>query len=86
MYRIVYTKQAAKDVENVKRAGLSQKVQKLIEIVRKNPFQTPPPYEKLVGDLNGLYSRRINIQHRMVYEVFETEQTIKLVRLCTYYK
>ena len=85
MYRIVYTKQAAKDVETVKRAGLAQKAQKLIEIVRKNPYQTPPPYEKLVGDLNGLYSRRINIQHRMVYEVFEAEQTIKIIRLWTHY-
>ena len=81
MYQIKYTRQAVKDVEYIKRAGLSEKVQKLISVVKVNPFQNPPPYEKLTGDLKDLYSRRINIQHRLVYEVLEQEHAVKIIRM-----
>ena len=86
MYKIVYTKIAVKDIPKLKSAHLAEKAKALIEIIRQNPFQTPPPYEKLVGDLNGAYSRRINVQHRLVYEVYEQEQTIKIVSLWTHYE
>lgn len=86
MYQIKYTRQAVKDVEYIKRAGLSEKVQKLISVVKVNPFQNPPPYEKLTGDLKDLYSRRINIQHRLVYEVLEQEHTIKIIRMWKHYE
>lgn len=86
LYTVVYTKQAVKDIALIKRAGLSEKAQKLLAILRKNPYQTPPPYEKLVGDLSGMLSRRINIQHRLVYEVYEAEKTVKIIRLWTHYE
>ena len=86
MYKVVYTKTAVKDIPKLKSAHLAEKAKALIEIIRQNPFQTPPPYEKLVGDLNGAYSRRINVQHRLVYEVYEQEQTIKIVSLWTHYE
>lgn len=85
-YQIVYTKLAVKDIENLKRAGLATKAKKLINIIENAPFQTPPPYEKLVGNLNGLYSRRINIQHRLVYEVLEQEHTVKIIRMWKHYE
>ena len=92
MYRIVYAKQAAKDIKNLKAARLDKKAKELIEIIRRNPFQNPPPYEGLVGSLQGFYSRRINIQHRMVYQVclemiddMEYEGTVKIVRMWTHY-
>ncbi len=85
-YQIVYTKLAVKDIENLKRAGLAAKAKKLIHIIENDPFQTPPPYEKLVGNLNGLYSRRINIQHRLVYEVLEQEHTVKIIRMWKHYE
>ncbi len=85
-YKIVYTKQAVKDVVLLKQAGLSFKAQKLIDIVKANPFQTPPPYEKLTGDLKGMYSRRINIQHRFVYEVIEEQHTVKVIRMWKHYE
>lgn len=85
-YQIAYTKQAVKDIALLKQAGLSGKAQKLVEIVKKDPFQNPPPYEKLVGDLSGLYSRRINIQHRFIYEVLEKEHTIKIIRMWKHYE
>lgn len=92
MYRIVYAKQAAKDVKNLKAVGLDKKAKELIEVVRKNPFQNPPPYESLVGNLQGFYSRRINIQHRLVYQVCaeatnedEYEGTVKIIRMWTHY-
>lgn len=69
MYRIVYTKQAIKDIKNLKSTGLDKKTKELIEVVRENPFMNPPPYEGLVGNLKGFFSRRINIQHRLVYQV-----------------
>ena len=92
MYRIVYAKQAAKDIKNLKVARLDKKAKELIEIVRVNPFQNPPPYEELVGRLQGFYSRRINIQHRLVYQVCpktiddeEYEGTVKIIRMWTHY-
>lgn len=86
MYAVVYTKTALKDIPKLKAARLDGKALTLIDVVRVNPYQTPPPYEKLVGDLSGLYSRRINGQHRLVYEVFEQELTIKIVSLWSHYE
>ncbi|WP_295918056.1 Txe/YoeB family addiction module toxin [Anaerovibrio lipolyticus] len=86
MYKIVYTKAAVKDIPKLKTAGLDTKAKALIELIKVNPFQTPPSYEKLVGDLKGLYSRRINIQHRLVYQVYEEEKTIKIISLWTHYE
>ena len=86
MYKIVYAKTAAKDVTKLKAAHLAEKAKMLIELLRENPFQNPPPYEKLVGDLNGAYSRRINVQHRLVYQVYEEEQTVKILSLWTHYE
>ncbi len=85
-YKIVYTKLAVKDIENLKQAGLAAKAKKLIDIVEVNPFQNPPPYEKLTGDLKGMYSRRINIQHRLVYEVLEQEHAVKIIRMWKHYE
>lgn len=86
MYKIVYTKAAAKDVPKLKAAHLDAKAKALIDVIRCNPYQTPPSYEKLVGDLQGLYYRRINIQHRLVYEVIEEVKIIKIVSLWTHYE
>ena len=86
MYKIVYTKDSKKDIEKLKGANLDKKVLALIEIVKNNPFQMPPPYEKLVGDLNGLYSRRINIKHRLVYQILENIKTVKIVSMWTHYE
>lgn len=86
MYKIVYTKTATKDIPKLKAAHLDAKAKALIDVIRENPYQAPPSYEKLVGDLQGLYSRRINIQHRLVYQVFEEEKTIKIVSLWTHYE
>lgn len=86
MYKIVYTKTAVKDIPKLKAAHLDNKVKALIEVIRVNPYQSPPSYEKLVGDMQGLYSRRINVQHRLVYEVLEEMNTIKIVSLWTHYE
>ncbi len=86
MYTIVYTKKAAADIPKLKTAKLDKKAKALIELIRENPCQTPPPYEKLVGDLQGALSRRINIKHRLVYEVLEEEQTVKIISLWTHYE
>ena len=86
MYKIVYTRTAAKDIPKLKAAHLADNAKALLEVIRNDPFQNPPPYEKLVGDLNGAYSRRINIQHRLVYQVYEEEQTIKVLSLGTHYE
>ena len=86
MYRIVYRKKVLKDIPKIKAIKLESKVQKLIEIIKQNPFQNPPPYEKLVGDLEGAYSRRINVQHRLVYQILEEEKTIKILSLWTHYE
>jgi len=85
-WRIVYTRQARRDARKIVAVGLRPKAEKLLEILSKNPFQTPPPYEKLVGDLSGAYSRRINIQHRLVYQVLEEIRTVKVIRMWTHYE
>lgn len=85
-WRVVYTKQAQKDAKKLSAAGLRPKAEELLEILRQNPYQNPPPYEKLVGDLAGTYSRRINIQHRLVYQILEAEQTVKVLRLWSHYE
>ena len=85
-WHIVFTKQAQKDAQKVKSARLKPKVQLLLDAIREDPFKIPPPYEKLVGDLAGSYSRRINIQHRLVYEVYELQQTVKIIRMWTHYE
>ncbi len=85
-WELVYTKQAQKDAKKLTASGLKNKAQSLLEIIQKDPYQKPPPYEKLVGDLSGAYSRRINIQHRLVYQVYEKEHVIKVIRLWTHYE
>lgn len=85
-WKLVFTKQAQKDAKKLTSAGLKRKAQLLLKVITKNPFQVPPPYEKLVGNLTGAYSRRINIQHRLVYQVFQKDKTIKIIRLWTHYE
>jgi len=85
-WKLVYTKQAQKDAKKLSASGLKEKAKNLLYIIQENPYQNPPPYEKLVGDLNGAYSRRINIQHRIVYQIMEEEKTIKVIRLWTHYE
>ena len=85
-WRIVYTRQAQKDAKKITAVGLRQKAEKLLEILSKNPFHTPPPYEKLIGDLSGAYSRRINIQHRLVYQVLDEMRVVKVIRMWTHYE
>ncbi len=85
MYTVVYTKKAVKDIPLLKAAGLDGKARALIEILRSAPFQNPPPFEKLQGDLSGAYSRRINIKHRLVYQILENEKTVKIISLWTHY-
>ena len=85
-WRLFYTKQAQKDARKIEQAGLKSKVQSLLNILAEDPFLTPPSYEKLVGDLSGAYSRRINIQHRLVYQVLEDERSVKILRMWTHYE
>ncbi len=85
-WNVAYSKFALKDAKKLSAAGLREKVQALLEILEKDPFQNPPPYEKLVGDLRAAYSRRINIQHRLVYEVFRKEKTVRVLRMWTQYE
>jgi len=85
-WELVYTKHAQKDAKKVAASGLKRKAQELLNVLKENPYQNPPPYEKLVGDLNGAYSRRINIQHRLVYQVLEEEHVVKVLRLWTHYE
>ena len=85
-YKVVYTKNAAKDISKLKAANLANKAQNLVELIKENPFQNPPPYEKLLGNLSGLYSRRINIQHRLVYEVLEDIKTVKIISMWSHYE
>ena len=85
-WKIVYTKQAQKDAKKLAQSGLKGKAKKLLDIIEQDPFETPPFYEKLVGDLSGAYSRRINIQHRIVYQVLESDNTVKILRLWTHYE
>ena len=85
MWTIKYSKQAVRDSKKIEQSNLKQSVINLIEVLKVNPFQTPPPYEKLIGDLTGKYSRRINIQHRLVYEVFEEKKIVRVLRMWTHY-
>ena len=86
MWKIYYTKKALKDARKLASSDLKNKAEELLQIISKNPYQTPPPYEKLVGDLSGAYSRRINIQHRLVCQIVEKEKIIKVIRLWTHYE
>jgi toxin YoeB len=85
-WKLVYTKQAQKDAEKLAAAGLKPRAQSLLAILAENPYQTPPSFEKLVGDLSGAYSRRISIQHRLVYQILEDVQTVKVIRMWTHYQ
>lgn len=85
-WAVVYAKHAQKDAQKLSASGLKGKAQDLLAIIQENPFQNPPPCEKLVGDLSGAYSRRINIQHRLVYEVLEEQKTIKVLRMWSHYE
>ena len=86
MWTLYYTKQAQKDARKLASSGLKAKAQQLLAILQSDPWQAPPPFEKLVGDLTGAYSRRINIQHRLVYQVLETEKAVKILRLWAHYE
>ncbi|MGN0013234.1 MAG: Txe/YoeB family addiction module toxin [Candidatus Bruticola sp.] len=86
MFRVIFTNAALKDVAKLKAARLDNNAKALIEIIKNNPYQIPPPYEKLLGSLSGLYSRRINIKHRLVYEVYESEGVIKILSLWSHYE
>ena len=85
-WRIVFTRHAQKDAKKIAQSNLKRKVEKLLALLEEDPFQYPPPFEKLVGDLEGAYSRRINIQHRLVYQVLDEEQTVKVLRMWTHYE
>ena len=85
-WAVVYARHALKDAKKLSPAGLKNKTQALLDILAKDPFQNPPAFEKLVGDLEGAYSRRINIQHRLVYEVFKKERTVRVLRMWTHYE
>lgn len=86
MYKMLYTKTAIKDIPKLKAAHLDKTAKALIELIKENPYQSPPSYEKLVGDMKGAYSRRINLQHRLVYEIFEEEKAIKIISLWSHYE
>ena len=86
MYRIIYTEKAIKDTEKIKQSTLISKAKNLIEVIKSNPYQTPPPYEKLQGDLEGAYSRRLNIQHRLIYQIYEGEKIIKIISIWSHYE
>lgn len=85
VWQLVYTKQAQKDAKKLSSAGLRPKAEELLAVLEKNPFQNPPPFEKLIGDLAGAYSRRINIHHRLVYQVIKNERVVKVIRMWTHY-
>jgi Txe/YoeB family toxin of toxin-antitoxin system len=86
MYEVKLSKRAQKDLQKLKQSGLSKKAKSLVDIMKENPWQNPPPYEKLVGDLNGFYSRRINVQHRLVYKVFAEEKVVAIYSMWTHYE
>ena len=86
MWRVVFTKRALKDAKKLSAAGLRSKAETLLDILRENPYQTLPPFEKLIGDLTGAYSRRINIQHRLVYQIISDEKTVKVIRMWSHYE
>ena len=85
-WRVVFTKLAQKDAKKLSAAGLRKKAETLLDILRKNPYQTPPPFEKLLGDLSGAYSRRINIQHRLVYQILDDEKVVKVIHMWTHFE
>lgn len=85
-WQLAFTKQAQKDAQKIAHSGLKQQAERLLEILKGNPLKNPPPYEKLVGDMSGAYSRRINIQHRLVYQIIEDLKTVKVIRMWTHYK
>ncbi len=85
-WRVVFTKPAQRDAKKIAQSGLRPQASNLLELLQKNPFQTPPPYEKLVGDLAGAFSRRINIQHRLIYQVLDDIKTVKVIRMWTHYE
>lgn len=85
-WKVVFTKQALKDAKKINSAGLKDKTTKLLDILENNPYQNPPSFEKLVGDLSGAYSRRINIQHRLVYQIYDDLKTVKAIRMWTHYE
>ena len=86
MYEVKLSKRAQKDLQKLKQSGVSKKAKSLVDILKENPWQNPPPYEKLVGDLNGFYSRRINVQHRLVYKVYEDEKVVAIYSMWTHYE
>ena len=85
-WQLLFSKQSAKDAKNLKSAKLWKNAQKILEVLRRNPFQNPPPYEKLVGDLEGAFSRRINIHHRLIYQVNKQEKIVRVLRMWTHYE
>jgi len=85
-YKLVFTKQAQKDAKNISKSGLRSKAEYILDILQQDPYKKPPPFEKLVGDLKGAYSRRINIQHRLVYQVYENEKIVKVIKMWIHYK
>jgi Txe/YoeB family toxin of toxin-antitoxin system len=85
-WRLVFTKQAQKDARKIAQAGLKPQASRLLQILQNNPYQNPPPYEKLVGDLTGAFSRRISIQHRLIYQIIDDIKTVKIIRMCTHYE
>lgn len=85
-WRVVFTRQAQKDAKRIASAGLRTKVEYLLDVLRDDPYRSPPPFEKLVGDLSGAYSRRINVQHRLVYEILPEARTVKVIRMWTHYE
>ena len=85
-WQLVFTKQAQKDAKRIAQSGLKPQAERLLEILRENPYLNPPPYEKLLGDLSGAYSRRINIQHRLVYQILDDIKTVKIIRMWTHYE
>jgi len=86
MWRVVFTNRALKDSKKLSAAGLRSKAETLLDILRENPYQTPPPFEKLIGDLSGAHSRRINIQHHLVYQIIDDQNTVKVIRMWTHYE
>ena len=85
-WKLVFTKQAQKDAKKIAQSGLKPQVSRLLDLLKADPFQNPPPYEKLVGDLSGAYSRRINMQHRLIYQILKDVQTVKVIRMWTHYE
>jgi toxin YoeB len=85
-WKVVFTKQAQKDAKKLSSSGLKSRAEEIIELLKHNPYQAPPPYEKLIGDLSGAYSRRLNIQHRIVYQILNDEKIVKVIRMWTHYE